>query len=129
MIYKRIGHRYIDLETNTTLDTWYARDNQSISRSCLAQKVGLITSDIVEVETDLDTPPKSVEDAYLKLHLLSECLVRPNELNLDGLFACLVNVAWTSAGPILPKQVDNLRARIADHDHHLTITSIDNSLA
>lgn len=47
----------------------------------------------------LDEPIKDAADAYLRLHLLSHRLVRPNELNLDGIFGKLANVAWTSAGP------------------------------
>ena len=56
----------------------------------------------VDVEIDLDAAPASTEDAYLRLHLLSHCLVRPNSINLDGIFGKLPNVAWTSAGPMLP---------------------------
>jgi len=56
----------------------------------------------VDVAIDLDAPPASTEDAYLRLHLLSHCLVRPNSINLDGVFGVLPNVAWTSAGPMLP---------------------------
>ena len=35
---------------------------------------------------DLDRDIESVSDAYLKLHLLSNKLVLPNTLNLEGLF-------------------------------------------
>ena len=38
-------------------------------------------------------------EAYLKLHLLSYRLVKPNETNLDGIFGILQNVVWTSEGP------------------------------
>jgi len=69
--------------------------------------------------------PKSVEDAYLRLHLLSECAVKPNEINLDGVFGLLANVAWTSAGPVLPTEVENLRGLIAAEDHQLNVTSVD----
>lgn len=58
----------------------------------------------VTVEIDLDAPPAATEDAYLRLHLLSHCLVRPNSINLDGVFGALPNVAWTSAGPMLPAE-------------------------
>lgn len=44
--------------------------------------------------------PQDVGDAYLRLHLLSLRRVKPHEINLDGLFAILPNVAWTSEGPI-----------------------------
>ncbi|HIO96320.1 MAG TPA: tetrahydrodipicolinate succinyltransferase [Leucothrix sp.] len=108
------------------MDTWFPRSNTEIARSCLAQKVGLIKSDFVEVVIDsIDDAPKSVEDAYLRLHLLSECEVKPNEINLDGVFGLLANVAWTSAGPVLPTEVEALRGLIADQDHQLNVTSID----
>lgn len=47
-----------------------------------------------------DAPPVNVPEAYLKLHLISHCLVRPHDTNLDGLFGVLPNVAWTSEGAI-----------------------------
>ena len=126
MTIKRLGHRYIDSETGTTLDTWFPRNGKKIARSCLAQKVGLIKSDFVEVEIEsYDAAPQSAEDAYLRLHLLSECEVKPNEINLDGVFGLLTNVAWTSAGPVLPAMVDTLRGLIAKENHQLNITSID----
>jgi 2,3,4,5-tetrahydropyridine-2-carboxylate N-succinyltransferase len=126
MTIKRIGHRYSDSKSGTTIDVWFPRSNKEIARSCLAQKVGLIKSDFVEVEIQsVDDAPKSAEEAYLRLHLLSECAVKPNEINLDGVFGLLANVAWTSAGPVLPNEVENLRERIAEEDHHLNVTSID----
>lgn len=122
----RTGHRYIDAETGKTIDTWFPRSGNSISRDCLAQKVGLIKSDFIKVEINsLTEPAVSTEEAYLRLHLLSECAVKPNELNLDGIFALLPNIAWTSAGPVFPHQVETLRELIADECHHLTVTSID----
>lgn len=40
----------------------------------------------------------STAEAYLKLHLLSHRLALPNTLNLEGIFAKLPNVVWTSEG-------------------------------
>ena len=126
MTIKRIGHRYTDSKTGTTIDVWFPRSNKEIARSCLAQKVGIIKSDYVEVEiASVDNAPKSVEDAYLRLHLLSECAVKPNEINLEGVFGLLANVAWTSAGPVLPSEVENLRELIATEDHQFNVTCID----
>jgi len=126
MTIKRIGHRYTDSKTGTTIDVWFPRSNKEIARSCLAQKVGVIKSDFVEVEiASVDNTPKSVEDAYLRLHLLSECAVKPNEINLEGVFGLLANVAWTSAGPVLPSEVENLRELIATEDHQFNVTCID----
>ncbi|MEK7259469.1 MAG: DapH/DapD/GlmU-related protein [Pseudomonadota bacterium] len=126
MTIKRTGHRYTDAESGITLDCWFPRDNKKIERNCLAKKAGLVRGDFVEIEIDdLATAPKSIEEAYLRLHLLSECAVKPNELNLEGIFSLLVNVAWTSAGPVLPANVDELRRRIVNEHHHLTVFAID----
>ena len=54
----------------------------------------------VIVAVDLDEPVGGTSDAYLRLHLLSHLLARPNEQNLDGIFAHLPNVVFTSAGPV-----------------------------
>ncbi len=125
MTIKRIGHRYIDVASGTTIDTWYPRSNKEIARSCLAQKVGLIKSDFIETKIDIDSAPETTEDVYLRLHLLSECAVKPHEINLDGMFRLLPNVAWTSAGPVLPATVEALRGLIAEENIQLNITSID----
>jgi 2,3,4,5-tetrahydropyridine-2-carboxylate N-succinyltransferase len=84
----RIGHRYIDSESGKTIDVWFPRSSNELKRSCLAEKVGIIKSDFITIEIEsLDSPPQSTEDAYLRLHLLSECAVKPNELNLEGMFS------------------------------------------
>ena len=56
-----------------------------------------------------DTPVEDVKDAYLKLHLLSMKLVKPNTINLEGIFSALPNVAWTNQGPIHPNDLEKLR--------------------
>lgn len=63
----------------------------------------------MQLHIDLDAAPTSTADAYLRLHALSHLLVRPNELNLDGIFAHLPNVAWTNAGPVHPDDAARLR--------------------
>ncbi|RTZ67608.1 MAG: tetrahydrodipicolinate succinyltransferase [Aquificaceae bacterium] len=125
MTIKRIGHRYIDVASETTIDTWFPRSNKEVARSCLAQKVGLIKSDFVEIEIDIDAAPKTTEDVYLRLHLLSECAVKPHGINLEGMFGLLPNVAWTSAGPVLPATVEELIGLIAEENTQLNVTSID----
>jgi len=64
------------------------------------------------VVADLDAPPADTADAYLRLHLLSHRLVRPNTVNLDGLFAVLPNVVWTSQGPCAVEGFELTRARL-----------------
>jgi 2,3,4,5-tetrahydropyridine-2-carboxylate N-succinyltransferase len=71
--------------------------------------------DFVTVSIDLDAPPASTPDAYLRLHLLSHLLVKPNGLNLDGIFAHLPIVAWTTAGPMHPEDFTRLRPRLQRH--------------
>ncbi len=125
MSIKRTGHRYIDVASGKTLDTWFPRSNKEIARSCMAQKVGLIKSDFVDIEIEIDAAPQTTEDAYLRLHLLSECAVKPHGLNLEGVFGLLPNVAWTSAGPVLPDLVDELRGLLAAENAQLNVTSVD----
>jgi len=126
MVIQRTGHRYRDTETGKTIDVWFPVSVTRKSRSCLAEKVGLISGDFVDVVIDsLDAAPVSTEDAYLRLHLLSERAVKPNEINLEGIFGLLPNVAWTSAGPALPGKVDDLRDRVAPDYHHLNVFSVD----
>lgn len=55
------------------------------------------TSLLVVID-DLQAPPKSTADAYLRLHLLSHRKVQPNTINLDGIFGLLPNVVWTDVG-------------------------------
>src|SRR5688572_4099903 len=54
----------------------------------------------VRISIDVDAPPASPSDAYLRLHLLSHRLAAPRTLNLDGIFGVLNNVAWTDRGPV-----------------------------
>jgi len=120
------GHSYVDAATGATLDAWFPTGSTAPKRSCLAAKLGLIEGTTVEMAApDLDTPPSDAVDVYHRLHLLSRCEVAPNQVNLEGLFTLLTNVAWTSAGPVLPEQLDELRSRSADHDHNLQVPSID----
>ncbi|MFF7683516.1 2,3,4,5-tetrahydropyridine-2,6-dicarboxylate N-succinyltransferase [Microbacterium sp. NPDC007973] len=62
-----------------------------------------VVVEAVALTIDVDAAPASTADAYLRLHALSHLLVRPNEINLDGIFGHLPNVAWTTAGPMHPE--------------------------
>ncbi|WP_153139070.1 DapH/DapD/GlmU-related protein [Paraburkholderia agricolaris] len=126
MAIQRTGHRYRDTATGKTIDVWFPATGAGKKRGCLAEKVGVISGDFVDVVIEsLETPPVSTEEAYLRLHLLSERSVKPNEINLDGIFGLLPNVAWTSAGAVFPANLDDLRDRLASEHHHLTVTSVD----
>jgi 2,3,4,5-tetrahydropyridine-2-carboxylate N-succinyltransferase len=68
----------------------------------------------IELWIDLDAPPAHAADAYLRLHLLSWRLARPNEINLEGIFGVLPNLVWTSAGPCQVEDFEATRARLED---------------
>ena len=72
-----------------------------------------------------DSSPKSIPDAYLKLHLLSHRLAKPNSINLDGLFGILKNLAWTDQGPVdlMDLPLRQLEARA--NGNPLNIESVD----
>lgn len=72
-----------------------------------------------------DGPIESTEAAYLKLHLLSHRLATPNSLDLDGIFAVLPNLAWTSDGPIPVAELDAARLRARAAGRTLTVDSVD----
>ncbi|MFE9683802.1 2,3,4,5-tetrahydropyridine-2,6-dicarboxylate N-succinyltransferase [Streptomyces sp. NPDC006285] len=84
--------------------------------------------EVVAVRTviaSLDEKPVDAHDAYLRLHLLSHRLVQPHGQNLDGLFAHLANVAWTSLGPVAVDDVETARLNARAEGLHLAVTSVD----
>lgn len=124
--YTATGHSYVDSDSGDTLDAWFPSEGVEPARGCLAEKVGLIKGEtITTTMPSAEEPAASAAEAYLRLHLLSRRVYRPHELNLDGVFGLLANVAWTSAGPVPPGQVDALRSAAAAHGHDLHVTSID----
>ena len=48
----------------------------------------------LEVHFIQDAPIEDIPTAYLKLHLLSWCLYKPNEFNLENIFEVLPNLMW-----------------------------------
>ena len=67
---------------------------------------------VVFVQINLDEAPADTADAYLRLHLLSHRLVRPNSINLDGIFGKLPNVVWTNFGPAAVDGFELTRAKL-----------------
>ncbi|WP_417508252.1 2,3,4,5-tetrahydropyridine-2,6-dicarboxylate N-succinyltransferase [Microbacterium sp.] len=108
----------------TVLDAWYPRVGSgalpTIDVAGLEAHAGdderrNVRTEVVQLQIDLDASPSSTADAYLRLHALSHLLVRPNELNLDGIFGHLPNVAWTNAGPMHPDDAARLQAQLRRH--------------
>jgi 2,3,4,5-tetrahydropyridine-2-carboxylate N-succinyltransferase len=75
-------------------------------------EVRCVRREAVSVEVELDAAPAGASDAYLRLHLLSHCLVEPNTINLDGIFGVLTNVVWTTQGPCAVEGFELTRARM-----------------
>ncbi|MFJ9420538.1 2,3,4,5-tetrahydropyridine-2,6-dicarboxylate N-succinyltransferase [Streptomyces sp. NPDC101249] len=84
--------------------------------------------EIVAVRTvisSLDDKPLDTHDVWLRLHLLSHRLVRPNEQNLDGIFGFLANVVWTSLGPVAVDTLETVRLAARARGLHLGVTGVD----
>ncbi|ROR95782.1 2,3,4,5-tetrahydropyridine-2-carboxylate N-succinyltransferase [Salana multivorans] len=84
-----------------------------------------VRSRVVRTVVDLDAAPTDAADVYLRLHLLSHCLVAPNTINLDGVFGLLANVVWTSAGPCSPVDFESTRLRLLLAHPGLTVHGVD----
>jgi 2,3,4,5-tetrahydropyridine-2-carboxylate N-succinyltransferase len=74
---------------------------------------------------DLSTAPADTADVWLRLHLLSHRLVVPRSLSMEGVFALLTNVAWTSLGPVAVDELAQLRLRARAVGLHLTVHGVD----
>ncbi|MFJ2950215.1 2,3,4,5-tetrahydropyridine-2,6-dicarboxylate N-succinyltransferase [Streptomyces sp. NPDC087226] len=84
--------------------------------------------EVVAVRTvisSLAEKPVDAHDVYLRLHLLSHRLVQPHGQNLDGIFAHLANVAWTSLGPVAVDDLEKVRLNARAEGLHLAVTSVD----
>ena len=72
-----------------------------------------VSTQVIRTEIDLTAAVSSTADAYLRLHLLSHLLVKPNSINLDGLIPSLPIVAFTNAGPVSLDELDALRPSLS----------------
>ncbi|MFD8079607.1 2,3,4,5-tetrahydropyridine-2,6-dicarboxylate N-succinyltransferase [Streptomyces sp. NPDC059718] len=84
--------------------------------------------EVVAVRTVIastDDKPLDAHDAYLRLHLLSHRLVKPNGQNLDGIFGLLANVVWTSVGPVPVGDIERARLAARAEGLHLSVYGVD----
>ena len=86
-------------------------------------KIRRVSIQVVRTEIDLELPVTTTADAYLRLHLLSHLLVKPNTINLEGLIPALPIVAFTSAGPVAIDHLDEIRPHLQRAG--ITIHAID----
>ncbi len=80
---------------------------------------------VVTYIESLDDPPVDTYDVYLRLHLLSHRLIRPNEANLDGIFGLLNNVVWTSIGPCPVEGFEKTRLRLRAAGMPVNVLALD----
>ena len=121
----------------TVLDVWFpspALGEKPAAAVCPADLGALqgadkdrgVTRDVLLVEVaDLQAPPTTTEDVWLRLHLLSSRQVAPHTINLDGVFGLLTNVVWTSAGPCAVEGFEAARTRLRANGRHLTVFGVD----
>lgn len=83
-----------------------------------------VRTQVVSVEADLDAQAADTSDVWLRLHLLSHRLVKPNTINLDGIFGHLTNVVWTNFGPCPLENFETTRLKLRARGH-VTVHSID----
>ena len=77
-----------------------ARSAGDDALAALSDRLSESPASVVASSLAANVAPVSVEDAYLKLHMLSHRLVKPHGTDLTGVFGLLPNVAWTDEGPI-----------------------------
>jgi len=90
-----------------------------------ADEIRGVKREAVSREIDLATPPKDIADAYLRLHLLSHRIIKPHGASLDGIFAILNNVVWTSHGPCVIEGFDNVADSLRARDGFLVVYGVD----
>lgn len=95
------------------------------AQAALARRLTESAHPVVAVTLTENSAPTNVEEAYLKLHMLSHRLVRPHGTNLDGLFPLLPNVAWTDRGPICLTELADRQLDARLRGEMLEIASID----
>src|SRR4051794_33756206 len=128
-----LGLTTVDLDSGRTLDAWYpapalGEEAPAVDGLPAAERLDELRGVRVEPVRpviDLDAPPADVADAYLRLHLLSHRLVRPHEINVDGIFGVLGNVAWTSLGPVAVERIEQVRLQARLGGRHLEVYGAD----
>ncbi|WP_142002319.1 2,3,4,5-tetrahydropyridine-2,6-dicarboxylate N-succinyltransferase [Amycolatopsis cihanbeyliensis] len=132
----------------TVLDTWFPQPKlteaggrsgtERLSAAQATEALGEEAAALLGPDTDrgvevvavkvitgsLAEPPADTHEVYLRLHLLSHRLVRPNGQSLDGIFGLLANVVWTSHGPCPVEGFEATRLRLRSRGH-VTVYGVD----
>ena len=122
-----------------TLDVWYPRPHlgtmmpgedgdllETLTAMQGQDDARQVRTTVVTCKADLGDRPQSTADTYLRLHLLSHRLVKPNTINLDGIVSRLPNVVWTAQGPCAAEGFEETRLRLrAALGHPVVVLSVD----
>jgi 2,3,4,5-tetrahydropyridine-2-carboxylate N-succinyltransferase len=111
------------------LDVWFP-DPLSTDDTPLSDLVGSdpargVIRKLITTTIDPVAPPATPDDAYLRLHLLSHRVYRPHQVSVEGIFAVLNNVVWTSQGPCDVEGFAMTRARLIAEGRTPSVTAVD----
>ena len=118
----------------TVLDTYFSKlglgklaDNAApnLTKLVTEDEIRGIKTELVERQIELSKPPIDAVDVYLRLHLLSHRIIRPNGASLEGLFSLLSNVVWTSRGPCQVANFDRVREELRARDGFISVYGVD----
>ena len=122
---------------DTVLDVWYPApalvgvaygemDQPDLAGAERTDDLRGVRLTVVHTEIgSLADAPTDTADVYLRLHLLSACLVEPRSINLEGIFGLLPNNAWTSLGAVVPDQVAAVSLAAARQGLRLQVFGVD----
>ncbi len=79
----------------------------------------------VSLVVDTASGPTDSADAYLRLNLMSQRIMKPRSMNLDGIFGHLQNVAWTDRGPVAVDAIESVAWNLARKGEHLVVHGVD----
>lgn len=118
------GFRTLDAEG---LEAFHAavRQASALEQEGAAERLRDSDRPVLLCISESQSPPTSVPEAFLKLHLLSHRLTRPHEQNLDGIFSVLHNLAWTSQGPVSLQDLPGLQLEARKRGETLNVHAVD----
>jgi len=80
---------------------------------------------IVYFMHDKGADVQDIEEGYFKVQCLSQLLVKPHEINCNGIFGKMPNIAWTNKGPILPEDLSAQRLKWTFQGEELVVSHVD----
>ncbi len=111
------------------LDVWYPdptdADADLGELATVDEARGIEQRPVVTEIPDLSSSPADPADAYLRLHLLSHRVYRPNDISVDGIFGVLNNVVWTTEGPCDVDTFTEVKKRLIHSGRPPAVTSVD----